>query len=658
MNRIGLAQHPDLKNLIQGEVPPDVYYWNYRFNSLGEVHSLPDGSILFAVVLDFLQAKDFAEYFFSTNPTCYLFLNYTSFDLSSIQYILEKHTKVYFLDFSKSNDLRFVLDRTVFLREQAKNQRKTLDESRKQIRELEKLNLDLESLVQERSSIIEKSQKAEEEKLQKIRQLIRFIIEISGVQSLDELLLLLRKEFKKFSYVGLPIFVWQYSPSKTHVMSWRKDQLLERSSHRVFHFPEQFNIVDREMALQLADVLGRPMLNCMTLPVPMQLIHKSGLFDFRFCVVFEHSGSLQEIDFFLQELTERLQPIAMVIDRLLLESEIRSSNLRWETIFDQFPKPLAVIERNFEVVRANKAFYQHSKSGKCYQVFAGQNEPCENCPMTSDEDKLDVQIKIKEQLYQVYSGSIQNFVVHQYEDITQERDLYLKVLQTEKLGALGMLASHIAHELNNPLTGIQSLTEILISESDSKESQFSQDMLEIQNGAKRCQDIIRSLLDFTQTGSGQVAPQNTWEQLVTKTLPMVKALTRKHELILDLKTPDCYFVAEPQLLQQVLFNLIDNSSQAMSTSGKIILNSYLSSETNEAVLVIHDSGPGIPPELIDKVFEPFFTTKKEGLGTGLGLSLAKQVIQRYGGDIRFLPISSGAKVEIRMPITQVSKGAQ
>lgn len=650
MNKSGLTQQADLKNLLQGEIPENGFLWNYRYHSLGEVHSMPEFSVVFAVVIDFLQAKDFTEYFFSSNPNSYLLFNYNSFDLKGIQFLLDKHSQVYFVDFSNSNEIKSLLDKLVIQRSHESIRKKTLEDSRRQIREFEKLNLDLENLVQERSSVIEKAQKIEEEKLLKIRHLIRFIIEISSIQSLDELLLLIRKEFKKFSFVGLPIFVWQYSPSKTHIMTWRKDQLIEKSSYRVFHFPDQFNIVDREMALQLADVLGRPVLNCTTLPVPMQLIHKSGLFDFRFCLVFEQSGTLQEMDLFLQELTERLQPISMVIDRLLLESEIRSSSLRWETIFDQFPKPLAVIERNYEVLRANKAFFQHSKAGKCYEIFAGRENPCENCPMDQNHSEKDNLIQIGDQIFQVYSGEIQNVVIHQYEDITQERELYLKVLQTEKLGALGMLGSHIAHELNNPLTGIQSLTEVLISESLDQTSQFVLDMKEIQNGAKRCQDIIRSLLDFTQAGETQIAQTTNWEQLVAKTLPMVKALTRKHEMTLDLKTSEYFFAAESQLLQQVLFNLIDNASQAMANSGKITLSSGLSDDSKFTVLTIQDTGTGVPEPLLEKVFEPFFTTKKEGLGTGLGLSLAKQVIKKYGGDIRFLPCNSGAKIEIKMPL--------
>jgi C4-dicarboxylate-specific signal transduction histidine kinase len=237
-------------------------------------------------------------------------------------------------------------------------------------------------------------------------------------------------------------------------------------------------------------------------------------------------------------------------------------------------------------------------------------------------------------------------IVNQYVDITQSRELYLQLLQSEKMGAIGMLAGNIAHELNNPLTGIRSLAQVLLTEVDEGGSMHA-DLIEIEKATGRSQRIIKNLLEFSQ-GEQQAAEQTSVDDVVEKTLPMLKAPMRMHRQDVRLGSSGVQVMVEPYLLQQVLYNLINNACQAMKEPGALRIETF--SKEGQVVIEIADSGPGIPQGLEKKIFEPFFTTKKEGHGTGLGLSMSKSIIEKFGGTISFRNIApNGSCFTIVLP---------
>jgi len=212
-----------------------------------------------------------------------------------------------------------------------------------------------------------------------------------------------------------------------------------------------------------------------------------------------------------------------------------------------------------------------------------------------------------------------------------------------------LLAGNIAHELNNPLTGLKSLAQVLRSEIKA-ESQIAQDLFEIEKAAGRCQKIIRNLLDFVYERSHQLSPVNL-DELVERTLPFLKTALRMHRLQKDLRAPNFFVLAEPQLLQQVIFNLIHNACQAMQKPGSLTIRTELINQ-DQVRLWVEDTGPGIEPHFIERIFEPFFTTKKEGSGTGLGLSLSKEIIERFHGQIGVESVlNQGASFWFDLPLT-------
>jgi signal transduction histidine kinase len=245
-------------------------------------------------------------------------------------------------------------------------------------------------------------------------------------------------------------------------------------------------------------------------------------------------------------------------------------------------------------------------------------------------------------------------VVNQYIDVTQSKQTYLKMLQAEKMSAVGLLAGNIAHELNNPLTGLRSLAQVLIAETQ-EDPQLQADLKEVEKAAKRSQDIIINLLEFSGSGPKELKI-TTLDEIVERTMPMLKTVTREHRVALDLNTKEYSIKTSPQLLQQVFFNLVTNACQAMKQKGELTITTNLSSDHKWIQLQVEDNGPGIPLEIQEKIFEAFFTTKEEGQGTGLGLSLSREIVKNLGGEILLKStIGQGTEFTVRFPNTRSEK---
>jgi signal transduction histidine kinase len=530
-----------------------------------------------------------------------------------------------------------------------------LKESTRQFRELEALNLSLEQIVQERTQHIEISKVDEEEKLNKVRSLIRLIKELAQTTSFEELLLLLRRECRKFHKVGDPILVYQSSPDRIQFVSFQSGQILFTHHKGSFPFENKITGSGHELLKALANHFGRPFVKGLYVPLEMK---ESSFHGAQAGICLEVSLSDSELDLFLEFIRERVQSVAITVDRLMLENELVQFSYRWEKTFDGFRDPIAIVDVDYEVLRSNKKFSDKIIKKKCFESFARKDLICEGCPIlkaieTGQSQKG--QIHVGARVFEVHSypillenGSQVTNVVNQYVDVTQSRELYLRMLQSEKMGAIGLLAGNIAHELNNPLTGLRSLSQVLMAETT--QASLKGDLLEIEKATARSQQIIRNLLDFSW-GGPQAKRMTTLDEIVSKTLPMLKAVMRQHRQEFDFNAGESQILVEPHLLQQVVFNLVNNACQAMKDPGTLALNTFV--RDDQVVLQVKDTGPGIPENIREKIFEPFFTTKKEGLGTGLGLSLTQKIVQSSGGKILVQSEEGhGALFEVMLPIVK------
>lgn len=529
-------------------------------------------------------------------------------------------------------------------------------ESSHQNKQLEALTNSLEVMVEERTQYIQASHTEESDKLARERSLIRFIKDLGAQTSFEDILMILRKELRKVHKMGDPILVFRLKGTKTFFLNFHSGHFTESFSKEFKKFPEEIGQMSSDLTQYFANHFGRPFVKAMVFPVDLRLTKQftNGRAEAILC--FENSLNDREGDFFVDVMNDRMGPLSMALDRVLLESELSRFAYRWEKTFDGLRDPIAIVDVDYNVTRANRKFSQSQIHHKCHMDFAGLSEICEGCPVQkvlAEGKPATGQVMRGHRLYQVHSypvlfkeGSKPINVVNQYVDITESRDLYLRMLQSEKMGAIGLLAGNIAHELNNPLTGLRSLSQVLMAEAP-EDSTLKADLIEVEKATARSQKIIKNLLDFSK-GEDQPLESVSLDEIVERTLPMLKSAMRSHRLQVHLGAHSKNVYVEFNLLQQVVFNLVNNACQAMKDAGTLTINTYLSG--NKAILEVQDTGPGIPDDIRSRIFEPFFTTKKEGLGTGLGLSMSKAVIERFGGEISLKEISEGSCFVITLPV--------
>lgn len=262
----------------------------------------------------------------------------------------------------------------------------------------------------------------------------------------------------------------------------------------------------------------------------------------------------------------------------------------------------------------------------------------------------------------VYEGDREVSTVGFFYDLREKKAMEaeldktrVQLLQAEKMASIGKLAAGVAHQLNNPLSGITLFAHILTEEYELEDAARS-DVQRILNNAERCRDTVKELLKFARQTAYEIKPSN-----INETLQRTLFLLENQALFQNVKieknlSPDLPPVpADIQQLGHVFMNLILNAADAMNGHGRITVTTGLSQDHKSAVVEISDTGPGINQEALAHLFEPFFTTKEEGKGTGLGLSVAYGVIENHGGKIaaRNLP-EGGACFTIELPLQNQS----
>ena len=233
-------------------------------------------------------------------------------------------------------------------------------------------------------------------------------------------------------------------------------------------------------------------------------------------------------------------------------------------------------------------------------------------------------------------------------DVTSEKNLSKQLVQAEKLAAIGKLAAGVAHEINNPLTGVLAYAEDMADEM-SNDDPHKEDLKVIIRETLRCRDIVRNLLDFSRQESPKLEKIDP-NQIVDRSLLLIVKLPqfRNIEIKEKLKAKIPTIQGDPSQLQQVLLNFMLNSAEAMQGKGSITITTKYDRKHDKCIIAVEDTGPGIPENLRDKIFEPFFSTK----GTnGLGLAVGWGIIERHHGTIEVDKTKSGgALFRIILPV--------
>jgi signal transduction histidine kinase/CheY-like chemotaxis protein len=242
-----------------------------------------------------------------------------------------------------------------------------------------------------------------------------------------------------------------------------------------------------------------------------------------------------------------------------------------------------------------------------------------------------------------------------YNDVTGEREIQSKLLQTEKMAALGQLVSGIAHELNNPLTTIMGYGQLLLGHGLTP-PQLSKARKVFQE-AERARRIVKNLLYFARENKPERTRVNL-NEIVERTLALRSYELRVENIVIecDLAPNLPETMADPHQLQQVVLNLLANAEQALLEDrgqGHVWIRTHRIGG-NRISLEVSDDGPGIPKEVGSRIFDPFFTTKPSDVGTGLGLSIVYGIVHQHGGEVTFENQSgSGARFVVELPLVAV-----
>jgi PAS domain S-box-containing protein len=243
-------------------------------------------------------------------------------------------------------------------------------------------------------------------------------------------------------------------------------------------------------------------------------------------------------------------------------------------------------------------------------------------------------------------------VIISVRDITVERKLEQQVVQSERLAAMGAMIGGVAHELNNPLTSIMGVSELL---QDTETNETSRKQLAmLQQQARRAAEIVQNLTYFSRPPAPGKSRINLTE-VVERTLNLHAYSLRKNNITVDfLKEAGVpYALGDPHQLMQVFLNLIVNAEQAIREArDKGTLRIRLGKGDNSVWVSFHDDGPGIPKENLASIFDPFYTTKRPGRGTGLGLSICKSVMKEHNGSVEATNSPEGGSIfTVTLPIS-------
>jgi len=362
--------------------------------------------------------------------------------------------------------------------------------------------------------------------------------------------------------------------------------------------------------------------------------------------------------------TEKSEDLRELRDLFAVVSEGKKA---WEATFDAILDPVLVVTKNYRISRANLAAAASAGThvreliGKnCYEVFAKSDRPCEGCPMraslasgTPKRERL--QPYQDQRTFVAGSFPIQRqgeagegLAVVQYQDVSELRKLEEQLLQSEKMAALGLFASGIAHDINNPLAGVLAFTQLAM-QGQAPDSQVYQDLKEIEASALRCKKILEDLLEMARpSGHSQKSPVDLGE-LIKRVVPNLKVQFQDpdYRLQLDLK-PLTQVEVSTGKFEQVFTNILTNAFQALRPGGKVRVGAY--EDEKSVIIEVEDDGEGISEENLKQIFDPYFTTKRQRGGSGLGLPICYTILREHGGQIEVSShVNQGSMFRVRVP---------
>jgi PAS domain S-box-containing protein len=357
-----------------------------------------------------------------------------------------------------------------------------------------------------------------------------------------------------------------------------------------------------------------------------------------------------------------------ITERKKMEEALKLAAEEWRHTFDSISDAVSIHDRDFQILRANKAFADifhlkpHQIIGRyCYELHSG-GKPISGCP---HKQTLATGKPAAAEFYESHLGKylLESTspifddkgevvgTVHITRDITAQKQQNERLMMADRLASIGELAAGTAHELNNPLTSVIGFSQ-LVMEKDIPDD-IREDLKLIYNEAQRAANVTKNLLTFGRKHAPVKQP-NQINNIIEDVLKLrayehkVNGIEVKRQLAPDL--PE--IMVDYFQMQQVFLNIIINAEHFMTEAHNRGTLTITTKKQNSTVRIsIADDGPGIPRENLSRIFNPFFTTKEAGKGTGLGLSICHGIVSEHGGQIhaKSQP-GKGATIVIELPI--------
>jgi len=355
--------------------------------------------------------------------------------------------------------------------------------------------------------------------------------------------------------------------------------------------------------------------------------------------------ALRRQEEFERDLLENFPDLILVID---LEARYRFVSARVRDLLGYSPEDLLnkKVEEQEDQAEEFLALYREVSSGEkkfgsC--EYSTRRQDGSGCTMRASASPLfDTE------------GTL-NGVIMSVRDITVEKKLEQQIIQSERLAAMGQMIGGFAHELNNPLTSILGLADLL-QEGETGESTRKQLGI-LQQQARRAVEIVQNLMYFSRPPAPGRSTINL-NELVQRTLHLHAYSLRKSNITVDfLPEPSLPEVSgDPHQLMQVFLNLVLNAEQAMrAVRDRGTLRIRLVKNDNMVAALFQDDGPGIPADILPNIFDPFYTTKRPGRGTGLGLSICKAILREHRGNVEVTcGPGGGAVFTVTLPAAEPS----
>ncbi len=363
-----------------------------------------------------------------------------------------------------------------------------------------------------------------------------------------------------------------------------------------------------------------------------------------------------------------------VTERKQAEDAMKRAAEEWRTTFDSIVDLVSIHDKDFKLVRVNKAFVDtfnmkpEELVGKtCYQVVHGTNECMPHCPHIKTletgepatgnffEPHLGIHLEVTASPIFDDKGEVVASV-HVTRDITERKKAEEQLILTDRLASIGELAAGIAHELNNPLTSVIGFAQLLLDKDVSDD--VKEDIKVIYSEAQRTAEVVKHLLTFARKHAPVKQLVNI-NSIIEKVLELRAYEQRVSNIQVNTKlAPDLpEITADYFQLQQVFLNIIINAEHFMIEAHNRGTLTIITERTGDIIRAsFTDDGPGISKENLGHLFDPFFTTKEVGKGTGLGLSICHGIITEHHGQIYAeSELGKGAIFVVGLPLNKIDK---